>query len=296
MTILTSLDYPGVTRVLKEVETKGLGKYVPYSQLQLDNNIDSLMLGGWSPLYMRVFNRLPQGTKIGVLWTSPLAQTEYSPVEMDYVATIKKLLDRGTLSYVWFGSEDWLTIFEDYKGKVFYAPYPLSWREVPMVERMDGHVGLFGPLHARKNILNQLAAVKFAEATVHLGEASLELVRFMDAMGIKYKLHGWMEDEEYYKTVASMRMGLQVSHLGVESFSYVCFDSLLMGVPCLTSVDWAPPLLRVSPTDIKEMANLIRFGWGSNYDPYPQEQLRKDLASFIVDRNTKFLEGFEVMR
>ena len=246
------------------------------------------MLGGWSPLYFRVFNRLPKGASVGVLWTSPLAQTEYSPVEMEYIATIKKLLDRGTLSYVWFGSEDWLTIFDN--DKAFFAPYPVSSREIPNVQRMDGHVGLFGPLHPRKNILNQLAAVRFAEATVHLGEASQELVAFMDAMGIKYKLHGWMEEEEYYRTVASMRMGLQVSHAGVESFSFVAFDSMLMGVPCLTSVDWAPPKMRVPPTDIKEMATLIRFGWGEDYDPYPQEQLRKDLTIFIEGRNKAFSE------
>ena len=70
--ILTSLNYPGVSRVLREVEKVGYGKYIEF-QGSLPKD-DSYLFGGWSPLYFRAIENIPSNAKVGVIWTSTLAQ------------------------------------------------------------------------------------------------------------------------------------------------------------------------------------------------------------------------------
>jgi hypothetical protein len=227
---------------------------------------------------------------VGVLWTSTLAQSEYSPVELEYIRTIKRLVEQKVVHYVWFGDAEWLHYFG--KEKAFWAPYPLSIREKVEVERMIRHVSLFGPIHPRKNVLNQIAACKLSDVMVHINDADSKLLDFLNAFGIGYVRHGWMSEDEYFKTIASMQLGLQVSHEGIESFSYVLFDHLMMDIPCLTSVSWAPDELIVRPTDIMGIAG--RIEGIERYENRQKGYYRDFAAEKAKTRTADFKEVFEM--
>jgi hypothetical protein len=80
--------------------------------------------------------------------------------------------------------------------------------------------------------------------------------------------HGWLPEIGYGKVLEQMDVGLQVSVPGVESFSFVAWDHISRGIPCLTTVPWAPEELRVKEwNDPRAIAAQVD-GLGS-YNPRP---------------------------
>jgi hypothetical protein len=150
--------YPGAGRVLRE-----LSKVFPSVSYfgQGTNFIPShepfLFLPAWNPGYSALLKGIT--SKVVIVWTSPLLQTEMVPQELEYVAEIRRFLDLGKIHAVWCGHPNTVDLF---KGKGFHAPYPVALppekrgRIVPPIIRLS----LFGPMHPRKNVLAQAMAFR----------------------------------------------------------------------------------------------------------------------------------------
>lgn len=239
--------FPGAGRVLRELAKVSPNKVVEYRSSpiklsQVENN-QIVFLPAWNPGYEQVFMKKPW--KPVIVWTSPPLQSEMVPQELEYIRKIRYYLENERIYKVWFGDPNWLYLFPGWEQKAFYAPYPVTlpgkWREKPLPEWPNGakQVSLFGPLHARKNVLNQATAVALAQCFLHFTDSSAKSV--LDLAGVTYQNHGWLNDQDYEKLLLEgIDLGLQCSIPGVESFSYVAWDHISRGIPCLNSTDWFP--------------------------------------------------------
>ncbi len=294
---MASVPYPGVTRVLSEASRTGLGSLFNISwenpladmeRVEKMRKDEVLLLGGYAEPYEYFFNA---GTeRVGVLWTSPPLQSELTPIEYVYLSRLKAHLDGGRLHFIWFGNREWVDRLN--WPNTFYAPYPAS---VPTFDDqpdlpakkppLQGHnVGFFGPLNGRKNVLTQMLAAKELDATLHISDLKPEYEVLARTLKVDVINHRWGTWNEYIRTVSQMHGGLQVSLRNAESFSYVCFDHLSVGVPCLTSVDWAPPDIKVEdPLDVGEIVYKLR----SVLQNPPLPMATKAFAEYVAKTQTE---------
>ena len=258
MTEIYALDvgFPGAGRVLKEL-SKVFPKvhyHGPKNGLPpMEGEKPILLLPAWHTMYEEVYMN-KDWMKPVILWTSPPLQSEMVPQELEYLRKILYFMDTGKIHALWLGDKNWLPLIKKEGRKVFYAPYPVTLptqRRTEMREKIE-NVSLFGPLHPRKNVLTQLIAAKMANVFVHVTDTRNLQANSLDSLaGATCVFHDWLSEPEYENLLLDhIDLGLQVSVPGVESFSYVTWDHISRGIPCLTSVDWAPDELRVSnPTD-----------------------------------------------
>ena len=232
----TAIDpgFPGAGRVVRELANISSNvKY--YSRQGPLPESDYLFLPAWLPDYESI--RHPK--KI-VVWTSSIIQSEYTPVEFEYMQTIVKLLDEGKLYALWTGAKEWLSIMGTGR-RAFYCTYPLTlptaWKtDAPRNPPKD--VSLFGPLSPRKNVAVQAFAAAKAGCTLHTTDEGAHSL--LDSLGLRVPpvYHGWQIPSRYHDLVCSVDVGLQCSVPGAESQSYVAWDHVSRGVPCLSTVEW----------------------------------------------------------
>ncbi|MFQ5911221.1 MAG: hypothetical protein ACE5IJ_10975, partial [Thermoplasmata archaeon] len=204
--IPTLQTFPGVHGHLSHGERIGLWKEIPLREINKIGEEDVALFGAWSDQYPLPLRRL-RCRKKGILWTSPLAQSEMSDVEIQIIVRLKSMLDKETIDFVMCAHPDMVEVFGE---RSFHAPHPLSLRDVPKVDKMEGHASLFGPCHPRKNIANQMLVAKRLGVTLHTGLLWPQYVDFANAIGLDL-VESWMPEDEYFKTVASMEFGLQCS-------------------------------------------------------------------------------------
>jgi len=259
---------------LSEILPNGLGRYT-----DVYGDSEVLIIGGWwqggysaSQVAKEAHH---DGKRVWVLWTSPILQSEIVSPEIPFYAEIKNLLNEKVIEYVLCGS-DATDIFQQFGGgfkRSYDIVYPLSLREIPKVPVMENHVGIFGPMHSRKNLMNQLYALWSSsnKYVVNTGEVDQVYTDWSRMLGLNSIRHSWMPEEKYYETVAKMDFGLQVSAPSVESFSYVVFDFLMMNRPCFTTVTWAPQDLQCGPDHtsivqaISKLHQSRKHGMETNY-------------------------------
>ena len=235
-----SPNFPGVSRVFKELQKLGLSTHIEITgnEFKLPPETDILILGAWIPEYVQILEQV-DFDNIGILWTSTIAQSEMSGIEISYINQIYDLLENGHIEFVWFGDKSWLSMF-DLDG-AFYIPYPITLSEKIDVEKdkNTNNISLFCPSHPRKNIINQLIAVKKAQEknfiTLNTNNLTPEYEKFARKLELNCNSFQWLEQEEYLNKVASMDLGLQVSHVGVESFNYVVIDHMCQNIPTVMS-------------------------------------------------------------
>jgi hypothetical protein len=270
--------FPGVTRVFKELENAGVSTHIPMEGNKvIVPQTDVLILGAWTPLYDHLIEAFKSKDVIlGVLWTSTVTQTDMSVVEVNYINHVYDLLKQGKIDFIWFGSKEWTKVYDD--DRVYHMPYPITPVDLIKREKIGNdkvkNVSLFCPSHPRKNIMNQLSALKmvnnYYNTKLHTNTMTPEYIDFSNKIGLTYNSVAWMPAEEYRRLVASMDAGLQVSHNGVESFNYVVIDHLQQNVPVVMSKSiyknyldivgeaWIEKYMCVDdPTDIMEIAETV---------------------------------------
>ena len=188
---------------------------------------DVYLLAAWHSVYSQL---LGLNGKIGVLWTSSVGEMDLEPVEQVY---LMQIIRDPRISFIWFGDAN---LAEVYPEKGFYAPYPLEVDGVslPEVEKSD-IATLFCPAGPKKNLLNQILAMKIVQRemklTLHtnvegydlyLGERELDCVR-----------HSWLPTEEYKHLLASAKVNLACSWC--ETFNYNVAEAALLGTTSVVS-------------------------------------------------------------
>jgi hypothetical protein len=263
-----SESFPGVTRVFKEAEGLGLVKHVYANQLR-DVPPDAYVLfGAWSEAYALPARRLPNAK--GVLWSSPLLQTDlsdYLPVgvtpegqvtmvrgEHALLMQVADHKSKGVIRDFWVMDQTFAQALAGHENTgVYWFPAPLaSLPKATNPKPKDyGAAALFGPWAPRKNVLTQCLAAAMAGFRVHANGAA-EYAGVLTALGLNADSargdlavvdHGWMPREEYFNTLAGM--GVSLCCYLSESFCYAAADAAALEVPLLAS-----PAIRWAPTEL----------------------------------------------
>jgi len=240
-----SVNFPGAKRPLEEGAKLGWWQFVLLEGSRVNiPPTDCYIFAAWSPYYSHLMSL----GRIGILWTSSLAEMEFTPIEQAY---LNQILSDPRISFVWFGDR---SLAQLHPEKGFYAPYPLDpfIPGVAQVQKED-YITLFCPTKLSKNIHNQLCAVALLQK-----ERKLTLYTNVPVSeDIEHVPFGWVPQEQYHQLVARARVNLAVSW--AETFHYGCAEAALLGTASVVSpaLDWYPiPALRVknpnNPLEIKE--------------------------------------------
>ncbi|MCK5615616.1 hypothetical protein KAR91_77845 [Candidatus Pacearchaeota archaeon] len=186
---------------------------------------DIVIFGAWSNSYALYMRRL-KCTKVRLV-TSSLAQMEMAGggIEQKWLEQDFRLVDKGVLDYIFFGSRDAYEYYKRLNKKVRYFPYPVYFEPTPLNwSQKEELVGLFMG-GARKNQANQIASTHIASS-----ETRFELFKVIT------NLNGWIPDDEYKELLPKLKALLFVSH--AESFGYMAIDALEAGTlpivsPCV---------------------------------------------------------------
>lgn len=229
----TPKAFVGVSSVFMHLSSIGLADFVSLEELNLEivNKYDLIIFGAWDNLYLQYI--LNAKCKKALLLTSAIAQVEMSPsmIELAYLKNILKLLDDKKLDYIFVGDKNLYEVIK--KDKIYWFPYPIdinAYNSVVGNNKILNSVGLFCPTHHRKNMLNQLFAVKLArlvKAEVHM-HTNAKLKMLGD-----YTFYTWLNRDAYLDLISKIYLNLNVFHS--ESFCYSTVDSIGAGTLPLVS-------------------------------------------------------------
>lgn len=237
--VALSVPFPGAKRPLEEGAKLGFWDFV-----LLDGKIeippaDLYLLGAWHPIYEHI---LSAPADKAVLWTSSVGEMDFTPVERGY---LRGLLDDTRISFLWFGCH---ALGAAHEPKGFGAPYPFAVPEneagLPGIAEKKDIITLFCPTGPKKNILNQLYALRLAatkygiDFTLHTNIAGYD----QELRAIpKVVRHGWLDRPAYEALIASARLNMALSW--AETYSYQAVEAALMGTPSLASPSIRIPVM-----------------------------------------------------
>lgn len=224
----TPTHFPGIHAVARNGERLGYWKveYVIDAPKGSDLNI----FGAWDDSYSRLL-RMISGKKARLVGSS-LGQMEMSGIELKWLDYDFKLLEKGVLDYLFFGSKDLYELHKD-NEKVHWFLYPIFLGEntnLPKDQstKIPNSIGIFLPKHFRKNWSNQKAAYELAKRKIP------DLQVFTNEVG-------WLPEKEYHELLSKMKLVLHVTH--AESFGYAAIEAVQHGTlpiisPCVADNLW----------------------------------------------------------
>jgi len=216
-------------------------------------NADIYILAAWHSAYEQL---LGLGGRTGVLWTSSGGEMDFEPIEQEY---LRRVREDPRISFIWFGD---LSLAKIYPEKGFYAPYPMDVDEVnpPDVEKKD-IATLFCPTGPKKNILNQLLAMKLVQRerklTLHTNvQVNVPGVAGYHVEGLEVEVHSWLGEAEYHRLLASAKVNLACSW--AETFNYNVAEAALLGTTSVTSPTISiPGIMAINPNSPAAIAKKI---------------------------------------
>jgi len=264
--------FPGAKRPLEEGAKLGLWEFILVGgkDREFFPDADIYILAAWHPVY-REFMGLGAGSKLGVLWTSSGGEMDLEPIEQEYLWELNR---DPRISFIWFGDP---ALAQVYPEKGFHLPYPLAVDGViaPNVDKRD-IVTLFCPTGPKKNIFNQLLAMKMIQRerkmVLHTNIYGYDKI----LKEVDHVRHGWLPDEDYQRLLASARVNLACSWC--ETFNYNAGEAGLLGTVSVISKTIPLPGLTVGdPSNPTHIAEKILEGIDSNSNEGILSSMRKQL-------------------
>lgn len=293
--VALSVPFPGAKRPLEEGAKLGMWDFV-----LLDGKVeippaDLYLLGAWHPIYEQL---LSAPADKAVLWTSSVGEMDFTSVERGY---LRGLLEDTRISFIWFGCP---ALGEAHKPKGFFAEYPFhlpeSEGDLPDIAPKRDIITFFCPTGPKKNILNQLYALRLAAArgldfTLHTNIAGYD----QELMAIpKVVRHGWLDRPAYEALIASARLNMALSW--AETYSYQAVEAALMGTPSLASPSIRIPVMgdalklkldcHLDLNDPTVIAQAVRSAWSDLSQQTSQfwEDAQHDSYEAILHANDCF--------
>lgn len=237
-------DYPGTTAVLKNYNVSGLVEHSDTISPETVNDKKMVIFGGWHPIYYEAMKRvISAGVPIGLYWTSSVGQTDFSNngMEISYMHLVMDLVNSGVINKLFVATESVQNMYQRFikePDNVIHLPYaydfePIEKAKDKTLKPGDKWVDLFCPGDTRKNLLVQTHGAAIAGAHLHYSGLRTRYKWFADLMKMKYTDMGWMAKKNYYKSVQTMKLGLQVTY--AETFDYVVAEHFGLERPCLIS-------------------------------------------------------------
>ena len=254
-----SVPFPGAKRPFEEGAKLHMWEFVLIGGSRVAiPPADVYILAAWHSAYELLLG-LSTESKVGVMWTSSGGEMDFEPIEQEYLARIK---EDPRISFIWFGDP---ALAQLYPEKGFYAPYPFDVNKVvdPHVEKKD-IATLFCPTGPKKNILNQLLAMKLVQRerklTLHTNVHGYEVIlRDLDCVR-----HEWLPDVEYRSLLACARVNLACSWC--ETFNYNVAEAATLGTVSVTSETIPIGGLRVKdPNNPVYIAEKVLMGCGARH-------------------------------
>ena len=243
--ITISVPFPGAKRPLEEGKKLGMWDFILLDGDTIEvPPADVYILAAWHPIYEMLMGL--RG-KIGVMWTSSAGEMDFEPVEQGYLHQIN---GDPRISFIWFGDP---ALAQVYPEKGFYAPYPFDVDSVnrPEVEKKD-IATLFCPAGLKKNLLNQLLAMKLVQRerklTLHTNIKGYDEI----LMGLDCVHHEWLPQQEYNELIASARVNLACSWC--ETFNYNVAEAAFLGTISVIS-----PTIPLPGRRVKEVNNPVHI-------------------------------------
>ena len=216
-----------------------------------------------------------------MMWTSSVGEMDFTPVEQEY---LRSILADPRISFIWFGDESLARL---YPRKGFWAPYPLDVDGLGSPYQ-DPHkediATLFCPTGLKKNILNQLLAMKLVQRsrklTLHTNLQSYDhILKDLDCVH-----HDWLPEAEYHKLIASAKVNLGVSWC--ETFNYQIAEAALVGTASVISPTILLPGIGIkNPNDPSEIASTILDCLSHGIC-----DMRDKTVEFLTERNRQALK------
>lgn len=219
----------GYRKLQRTLRTLGVEKVKEYG--------DNIVLGGWSPLYEILLEKLSKyGVRPSLMWCSSLGQAEMTRTEVRSFVQVLGHLKQKRIRHLLLHRR-LFCFFGDVEGAV-YLPYAIDLRRTRVTQNraFEGlNVDLFCPFRYGKNILNQLLAAKLAKSsfTLHINLQVDWLRSVLSEIELDAVVHPWLEEERYWNFLVGMDLSLQVTH--TESFNYAVCERMCLGIPVLTT-------------------------------------------------------------
>lgn len=267
-------DYPGTTSVLKHFNVAGNVEHTSEISPASIKGRDRVILGGWTGMYYEALRKIKTtGVPTSLFWTSSVGQTDFSNngIEVSFLHLINDMVHSGLLDNVLCATPSVQNMFQQFipEDKVILLPYAFDWEEVQKFQIEDMPVGkdwvdLYCPGDTRKNILVQSHGAKIADVHLHYSGLRPKYRNFADLIKLRYADMGWMDKTRYYKSVQTMKLGMQVTY--AETFDYVVAEHFALKRPCLISTvmgQWVDKklwkeLMVYNLDDPNEVADLIK--------------------------------------
>lgn len=191
-----------------------------------------------------------EGCKTVLTWHASYILNEFNHVNREWMFHGLKAANSGLFDFVATPHEGLAKTWTHYGIETDFLPNIIT-ADFPTVPKLDGfHVGVFGSGQPWKNMDAQVIAADLAGAEVHIQK--IQHGQSLESLGVVPKRHPQLaSDEAYYRLVGSMKINLCMSLS--EVYSYLTAESLLMGVPILTTP--ITPVLKDAPAVLQVCRN-----------------------------------------
>jgi glycosyltransferase involved in cell wall biosynthesis len=183
-----------------------------------------------------------EGCKTVLTWHASYILNEFNHINREWMFHGLKAAQAGHFDFVATPHEGLAKTWSHYGIEADFLPNVVTAR-LGLQPKLDGfHVGVFGSGQPWKNMDAQIIGADMAGAEVHI--QAIQHPQSLESLSITPKRHSRLaNDEAYYRLVGSMKINLCMSLS--EVYSYLTAESLLMGVPILTTP--ITPVLKEAP-------------------------------------------------
>lgn len=213
---------------------------------------DTYIFAAWDPIYDKVIEYIvPEKSKVISLWTSSVGEMDFEPIERSFLSHI---IQHPRISHVWFGDT---SLARTNGPKGFWAPYPIRIvKGQPEEYPKKNYITMFCPSGPKKNILNQLTAIRILQETEDL-ELYTNVNGYDDILALmKCRKFGWLEKIEYQSKMMASRLNMACSW--AETYNYNVAEAALLDTVSVTSNTVPISSLRIKdPNDPLEIADEI---------------------------------------
>lgn len=183
-----------------------------------------------------------EGCTTVLTWHASYILNEFNHVNREWMFHGLKAANSGFFDFVATPHEGLAKTWTHYGIQTDFLPNVIT-AELRTAPKLQGfHVGVFGSGQPWKNMDAQVIGADMAGAEVHIQQ--IQHPQSLETLGIQPTRHSRIpSDEAYYRLVGSMKINLCMSLS--EVYSYLTAESLLMGVPILTTP--ITPVLKDAP-------------------------------------------------
>lgn len=191
-----------------------------------------------------------EGCRTVLTWHASYILNEFNHVNREWMFHGLKAAAAGFFDFVATPHEGLAKTWTHYGIDTDFLPNIIT-AEIRPVPKLEGfHAGIWGSGQPWKNMDAQVIGADMAGAEVHI--QTIQHGQSLETLSIVPKRHPRISsDEAYYRLVGSMTVNLCMSLS--EVYSYLTAESLLMGVPILTTP--ITPVLKDAPAILKACVN-----------------------------------------